>query len=247
MISSHCFIHNLYNRFLFNYNLIRDPALVCLSAIDKKSAQNFVNITVLVYNWDIVKERTKRPVIKYLQRLFLQPPSSVMANIHSIQWNVLPRVSFTPESTVISQWTRLYDVPRTHDVGLPTQYRFNVGPASHPIAGLIPVNRLRRWPNTNPTLGLRTSAISTLGLLYICASTSANTWHSPKAVSILTHSLRRWPNIETELCDCSVFALTAMRVTLLSPVAWKDTFQITRSIHLILIKCWANIISTKTI
>ena len=48
----------------------------------------------------------------------------------------------------------LYDVPRTEDVGLPTQFRFNVGPASQPIAGSIPVYRLRRWLNTNPTLGL---------------------------------------------------------------------------------------------
>ena len=27
-------------------------------------------------------------------------------------------------------------------------------PASQPIAGSIPVNRLRRWPNTNASLGL---------------------------------------------------------------------------------------------
>ena len=35
----------------------------------------------------------------------------------------------------------------------PTRLRFNVGPASQPIAGSMPVNRLRRWPNTTPTLG----------------------------------------------------------------------------------------------
>ena len=34
------------------------------------------------------------------------------------------------------------------------QFRFNVRPASQPIAGSMPVNCLRRWPNTNPTLGL---------------------------------------------------------------------------------------------
>ena len=39
----------------------------------------------------------------------------------------------------------------THDVSLPTQFRLNVGPASQPIAGS---NRLRRWSNTTPTLGL---------------------------------------------------------------------------------------------
>ena len=42
-------------------------------------------------------------------------------------------------------------LPRTEDVGLhvPTKFRFNVGPALQPIAGSMPVNRLRRWLNTN--------------------------------------------------------------------------------------------------
>ena len=52
------------------------------------------------------------------------------------------------------------------------QFRYNVGPASQPlagdvagysqtgipstqpIAGLMPTNRQRHWPNTTPTLGL---------------------------------------------------------------------------------------------
>ena len=51
-----------------------------------------------------------------------------------------------------------------------TQYRLNFGPASQPIAGSMPVNRIRRWPN-----------------------------------------------IETELGDCPVFALTALRVILYPP------------------------------
>ena len=33
-----------------------------------------------------------------------------------------------------------------------------------------------------------------------------NTGHPPKAVSMLAHRLRRWPNIETALGDCPVFA-----------------------------------------
>ena len=69
----------------------------------------------------------------YLRRVFLPPPSPVLANIHP---------------------TLAYDVPRTEDVGLPTEFRFNVGPASQPIARSMPVNRLRRWPNANPSLGL---------------------------------------------------------------------------------------------
>ena len=34
----------------------------------------------------------------------------------------------------------------------------------------------------------------------------ANTGHSPNAVSMLAHRLRRWPNIETTLGDCPLFA-----------------------------------------
>ena len=59
----------------------------------------------------------------------------VLANIHSIL-------------------DYMYDVPRTVDVGLPTKSRSNVGPASQPIAGSMLINRLRRWPNTDPSLGL---------------------------------------------------------------------------------------------
>ena len=33
---------------------------------------------------------------------------------------------------------------------------------------------------------------------------SANTGHSPNAVSMLAHHLRRWPNIETALGECPV-------------------------------------------
>ena len=47
-----------------------------------------------------------------------------------------------------------YDVPRTEDLGLPTKFRLNVGPALQPIAGSMPVNRLRRWPSTNLSPGL---------------------------------------------------------------------------------------------
>ena len=41
---------------------------------------------------------------------------------------------------------------------------------------------------------------------FTSASIPANTWHSPKAVSTLAHRLRRWPNIETALGECPVFA-----------------------------------------
>ena len=84
--------------------------------------------------------------------------------------SMLCRVSFSLLNVVrhplISQCMQLYDIPGTQNVGLPTQYRFNVGPALQPIAGSIPVNRIRRWPN-----------------------------------------------IKAELCDCPVFALTALEGT----------------------------------
>ena len=61
---------------------------------------------------------------KCLRRVLLPPPSPVLANIHSI---------------IIA-----YDVPDTEDVGLPTKFRYKVGPALQPIAGSMPVNCLRR-------------------------------------------------------------------------------------------------------
>ena len=69
---------------------------------------------------------------KCLRRISLPPPSPVLANIHSIL---------------------AYDVPDTENVGLPTKFRFNAGPAL-PIAGLIPVNCLRRRRSTNLSPGL---------------------------------------------------------------------------------------------
>ena len=80
-----------------------------------------------------LRKEPRRQVKIYLRRVFLPPPSPMLANILSIL---------------------AYDVPRTEDVGLPTKFRFNVGPASQPIAASMPVNRLRGWPNTNTTLGL---------------------------------------------------------------------------------------------
>ena len=82
-----------------------------------------------VYNSKRIKETSSM----YLRRVFLPPPLPVLTNIHSIF---------------------AYDVPGTEDVGLPTKFRFNVGPALKPIAGSMPVNRLRYWPSTNLPPGL---------------------------------------------------------------------------------------------
>ena len=122
------------------------------------------------------------------------------------------------------------------DVGLPTKFRFNVGPASQPITGSTPVNRLRRWPNTNPSLGL----------LYTLRQ------DSPNAFSMLTHGLRRLSVIETALGDCTVFSdCCIMLVTL--PIPEPETPD--NTIHwpnadVMLghrLRRWANIILTKTL
>ena len=91
-----------------------------------------------------------------------------------------------------------------HNVGPPTQYRFNVRPVTQPIAGSMPVNRIRHWPS-----------------------------------------------IETELGECPVFALTAIRVTLYptkghyadDTIHWPNC-EIMLGHHL---QRWANIIPTKTL
>ena len=72
-------------------------------------------------------------------------PSTTIAgagHIQSIFASESLFISFTPESTVTltDKCTRLHDAPRTHDVGLPTQFRFNLGPASQPIAGSMAAN-----------------------------------------------------------------------------------------------------------
>ena len=84
---------------------------------------------------DIIKKRTKETVKIYPQRVFLLPPSLKLASNHSVL--VLPTVYF-----------------HTDHICLPINFRFNVEPTSQLIADSIPVNRLRRWPNTDPSLGL---------------------------------------------------------------------------------------------
>ena len=55
----------------------------------------------------------------------------------------------------------------------------------------------------------------------------ANTGHSPKAVSMLAHRLRRWPNIETALGEWPVFAglldmATPIYRSQTLPAKWSD-------------------------
>ena len=58
---------------------------------------------------------------EYLSLVLLPTPSPVLANINSIP---------------------AYDVPDTEDIGLPTEFRFNVGPALQPIPGSMPCRYL---------------------------------------------------------------------------------------------------------
>ena len=64
--------------------------------------------------------------------------------------------------------------------------------ALQPIAGSMPVNHLRRWPSTNHHR--------------VCCILCADTCHSTNTFSMLTHSLRNWPVIETAFGDCTVFS-----------------------------------------
>ena len=108
---------------------------------------------------------------KCLRRVLLPLPSPVLANIHSIL---------------------AYDVSDTDDVGLPIKFRFNVGPALQPIASSMPVNRLRRWPNTNLSPGLWYTLRKHVTSNQYCFN--------------VDHSLRHWPVIETGFDDCTVFS-----------------------------------------
>ena len=62
---------------------------------------------------------------------------------------------------------------------------------------------------------------------------------------------RRWPSIETELGDCSVFALTAIRVTLSPPIGhYPDNIIHCPNYEIMLghrLQRWANITPTKTL
>ena len=114
---------------------LRVSALASLSAIEKKSvywSSSLESLKILNVQ-DIIRKELRRQVQIYPRRVFLPPPSPMLANIYSIL---------------------AYDVPRTEAVGLPIKFRFNAGPALHPIADLMLVNRLRRWPNTNLSPGL---------------------------------------------------------------------------------------------
>ena len=101
----------------------------------------------------------------------------------------------------------------------------------------MPVNRLRRWPSTNPSPSL----------LY----TLRKTWHSPNAVSMSINILQRWPVIETASGDCNMFSECCIMLVML-PIPEPETPDNTihwHNVDVLLghrLRRWANIILTKT-
>ena len=130
-----------------------------------------------------MRKEPRRQAKIYLQRLFLPPPTPLLVNIHSILVSEsCCRVSL--------------DVPRTEDVSLPTQFRFNVRQRCSQL--------LVQCRTIVYDAGQTLIQHWVCGIL--CASTLANTWHSPNAVLMFTNSLRRRHNIEAVFGDCTVFA-----------------------------------------
>ena len=85
----------------------------------------------------------------------------------------------------------------------------------------------------------------------ICCILCANTCHST-CVSMLTHSLRRWPVIETALGDCTVFSdCCIMLMTFKIPASeTPDNTIHWPNVDVMLghrLRRWANFIPTKTL
>ena len=89
-----------------------------------------------------IRKEPRRKVQIHLLRVFLPPQSPVLANIHSIL---------------------AHNAPRTEDVSLAAEFRFNVGLALQPIARSMPVNRYHAGP--------------TLKYHRVCCILCASKWH----------------------------------------------------------------------
>ena len=90
-------------------------------------------------------------------------------------------------------------VPHTHDVGLPTQFRSNVGAASQPIAGSMSIfhnavpTPLQHWSSMSY---FYTSVYSNHWMVnQCCVNIDQNTIHWPSCEIMLGHRLRCWANI----------------------------------------------------
>ena len=110
----------------------------------------------------------------------------------------IPSTTIADKSVYASIRCRAYLAGPTHNVGLPTQFRFNVGPASQPIAGSMPVNRIRRWPNIETVLGdCPVSALTAIRVTFHAQKGHYpdNTIHWPNCEIMLGHLSARLVNI----------------------------------------------------
>ena len=111
----------------------------------------------------------------------------------------LRRVLLPPPSPVLANIPLIltYDVPDTEDVGCT--------PISGPMLGQYCSPLLIQCRSivydADPTL---------IYHRVCCIPTLRKQCHSTNTVSMLTHSLRRWPVIETALGDCTVFLTAAI-------------------------------------
>ena len=186
---------------------LRGPALVCLSASDKKLAWYFVNIAVLVF---LMGQNPECPGYNYWKYWFsscagIQNVQDIIIEITNTRQVYIQRVGlFLPPPLLIKSvyasirctWYK-YTKKQT-GIGLPTQYRFNVGPASQPIAGSMLVNHFQRWPNNETELG--GCPVFTLTAIRVRfyppkGHYSDNTIHWPNCEIMLGHHLRRLANI----------------------------------------------------
>ena len=196
---------------------LREPALVCLSAIDKKSVYWSHSWARILTVQNIIKERTKETSSNISSTCI---PSTTIAGAGQHWFNTCLRCT------------------SYRGCSLPTKFRFNVGAALQPIA----VQCRSIVYDAGPTL------------IYhrVCCVLCANTWLSTNAVSMLNHSLRRWPVIETALGDCTGFFLTAAlcwwRFNILAPGASDNTIHWPSADVMLghFLRRWANSIPTKT-
>ena len=95
---------------------------------------------------------------------------------------------------------------RTHIVGPPTKFRFNVGPASQPKAGEAAGHSQAGISPTQPIAGsMPTNSLRccpTLLQHWVCCILSG-------CKNVTFTRFRCWLKIETTSGDCSVFAVTA--------------------------------------
>ena len=106
---------------------LRDPALVCLSAIDKKAVYWSSSWARILNVQDIIKERTKETSSNISSPCI---PSITIAGAGQHLFNTCLRC------------TAYRGCRPTLNPG------FNVGPALQPIAGSMPLNNLQCSPNT---------------------------------------------------------------------------------------------------